>query len=420
MVAGEGTESRTPGLEPMLLLAAVIAVVIGGPLLETLGIAYVSRGGMLLEKLHPSTYVILAAFGGFLASRGDPVAFVQRRWPWQGGELFFLGALAVVAALGVALHGTSGLAYLVDTFVAPVLFALMLPHVSSRTRGRIFQAVLWLLTLNAVIALVEYAGRQPLIGFLQWAGDEFRSSALLGHPLNNALITVPAAVLGFHLATAVRGGPVLPPALLCLALLAFGGRAATMVALLGVGALVVLDLALGLARRTLTIGRVVLYLSLVLAGPTALLAVLGGTSLGQRILERFYLDPSAQARLEVFDIFNHIGTDQLWFGIDGNRIAAVLEFESPMHIMVIENFWIFMIINLGIVGFTILAAGFIVFLVKLARSGDHVQAVTVLTFIVVASSNNSLASKTTALTILVALVFGLGDFVRSTTRQPQA
>lgn len=419
MVADESTESPTPGLEPMLLLASVIAVVVGGPLLEMLGIAYVSRGGILLEKLHPSTYVILAAFGCFLVARGDPVAFVQRRWVSQGSELFFLGTLAVVATLGVALHGTSGLAYLVDAFVAPVLFALMLPHVSPRARGRIFKAVLWLLTLNAAIALVEYAGRRPLIGFLQWAGDEFRSSALLGHPLNNALITVPAAILGFHLATTVRGGPVLPPVLLSLALLAFGGRAATMVALLGVGALVVLDLALGLARRTLTLGRVVLYLALMLGGPVAVLAVLGGTSLGQRILERFYLDPGAQTRLDVLDIFNYIGTDQLWFGIDSNKIAAVLEFEAPTSIMVVENFWIFMIINLGIVSFTILAAGFIPFLIKLARSGDHAPAVTVLTFIVTASSNNSLASKTTALTILVALVFGLGDFVRSTTRQPQ-
>ncbi|HYD64828.1 VpsF family polysaccharide biosynthesis protein [Azospirillum sp.] len=407
--------ARQSVLAKIALAAAALAACLGAPLIETLGIAYVSPGGGLLGKIHPSTYLILAAFGWLLFTRGDPVTTMQAIWRRQGAEVVFLGLVAVVALFGIMRYGPSGLAYLVDVFIAPALFAIVLHHLAPETRARLFAVVFWLLTLNALIAIGEAATRQYLIGYLQWdirwdGGMEFRAASLLGHPLNNALITVPAAILGFHLATTGRGSAV-AFGILGLGLLAFGGRAAALLTVVGLFGFIVVDVCARLYRGTLSLQRAVIYLSILLIGPLLLLGVLSTTGLGERIVGRALFDGSAQTRLEAFNIFNYISRDQLWFGISSEAVGILM--ENLSHIGVIENFWIYLIVNLGIVNVALLTYGFGLFLWRTAHRGGYVGGLTVATFLVVASTNNSLAAKTTALTILVTLVLCFGDYMRA-------
>ncbi|HEY0836616.1 MAG TPA: VpsF family polysaccharide biosynthesis protein [Azospirillum sp.] len=407
--------ARRSVLARIAIVAVALAAALGAPLIESFGISYVSPGGGLLGKLHPSTYVIAAAFGWLLFTRGDPVPTMQGIWRRQGAEVIFLGLVGAVATFGIMRSGTSGLAYLIDVFVAPALFAIVLHHLAPETRARLFAVAFWLLTLNAAVALGEVATHRYLIGYLQWdirwdGGMEFRAAALLGHPLNNALITVPAAILGFHLATSGRGSAV-AFGVLSLGLLAFGGRAAAILTVVGLFGFIIVDVVTRLVRGTLSLQRAVIYLSILLVGPLALMGVLSTTGLGERIVGRELFDGSAQTRLAAFDIFQYISRDQLWFGISSEAMGILM--ENLSHIGVIENFWIYLIVNLGIVNVALLTYGFALFLWRTARSGGYLGGLTVGTFLVAASTNNSLASKTTALTLLVTLVLCFGDYQRA-------
>jgi len=397
---------RVPGLDTMLMVAVVLACLVGAPLLEMVGVSYVRPGGSLVEKLHPSTYLIIAALIRLLIGKGDVVAFVVRSWPERKIEFLFLATLCAVAILGVLRHGTGGLAYLIDAFITPVLLAILLGEVSANTRARLFRTALLLLTLNSAVGIIEATTHKSLIGFLQWAGEEFRASAFRGHPLENALATVPVVIVSFSLVASGRG--YLPTLILgCLALLAFGGRAAAVFVALAIGALILIDTGRRLANRTLSVNRLVFYLIIVLAGPAAIAVVLATTGLGERIVSHFFLDTSAQVRIESLAIFRYISNSQLWYGVDNDAMANLM--QSLTHIGVIENFWIALIVNLGIYSVVILLAGFIPYLLKLMRQGDVYVALAVLTFMLVASTSNSLATKTTTLTLLTVLAIGYRD-----------
>ena len=91
----------------------------------------------------------------------------------------------------------------------------------------------------------------------------------------------------------------MPVLCLCsLALLAYGGRAAAVMAGVAIVMLMITDMVASLARGTMPVHRLLFFLAFMLAGPLALSAALGTTNLGARITDRFFLDQSAQSRFE--------------------------------------------------------------------------------------------------------------------------
>jgi hypothetical protein len=397
------------GLDTLLCLALAAATLVGPTLLETIGISYVGQGGSLAGKLHPSTYLLALAFGWLLIVQSRTDRFISDLWARCRPELFFLLCVVVVAMLGVMRHGTGSLAYLIDAFIAPTLLALSMGYATPQGRARLFGFMMAALTLNSVIALAEYAMHQNLLGTLYWSGAEFRATALLGHPLANALITVPVVIFAFRLTASWLGH--MPVLCLCsLALLAYGGRAAAVMAGVAIVMLMITDMVASLARGIMPVHRLLFFLAFMLAGPLALSAALGTTNLGARITDRFFLDQSAQSRFESIDILSLISEDQLWYGAGGVQLMERL--ETLGTIGVIEYFWIYMIATMGIYSFTIFLAGFAIFLLKLLRQSDRFGRIAILIFMAVASTNNSLASKSVALTVLTALVMGYGDYVR--------
>lgn len=370
-------------------------------------------------KIHPGTYLVALAAICFLVSRGHPLKAAGRVAASEPLLAVHFGAVVLALAWLLWRHGTSGAAFMIDTHWLPALVALSLLHVDDRHRVLLLKGLLALALANAAIALAEAAGQARLVplylqgqssGFAQ--EDHFRASALLGHPLTNAKMAatlLPIALLVWSRGVA-RWAAV---ALIGLSLLAFGGRASLGIAVLGYGAYAGLQV----LRGVLT-GRYS-YLQLVggsLAAIVALALLVGvvvATGLGERIFANLYLDNSASVRLRVWQAYELVSLEQLLFGISAREIDSVaLRLGLDLDYEAIENGWIYLSLQLGLLAFGVWFVGFMCLVAWVMRQAAPLAAVGVAIYLLVASTTNSLASKTITQGLLVTYAVASGAAAR--------
>ena len=349
--------------------------------------------------------MLLLAFATGLVSHGNPLATLA-----QLARKHRLLATSMACMVGVFVwtvlrHGPSGQAFFIDTLWMPGIAALtIVMHHRGRQR-RLLTIVMLLLLANAALAVGEAATGQRLIPL--FAGRDgiieeywFRASALMGHPLANSLVTVSlmpvVAVMPWSLP--LRAAAI---ALLTLGLLSFGSR--SNLAAVGLYALLAcVPLALALVRgrfsyRQISGGLV----GLALAG-AALAAVVATTRLGERIFKNLTWDNSADVRLLAFDVLRYVRGPDLWFGIPVERIEGIAgRVGIDLRYEAIENFWVNLLVLLGLVGFSLFLAGLACLVVHTvarrahAAEGGHRPCTSSC-----ASGANTLAAKTASLTLL--------------------
>jgi hypothetical protein len=414
----QAADIRYPGLDRLawrlFVVGLVLLVGLSPHALISLGYPYEAPLlGPFPFKVHPGTYVMIVSLLCSLGSRGNPIR-AGLRLAWREPLMaFFLVVMVVTLVWVVVLHGTSGAAFIVDTHWMPAIVAFGLMCFGDERRRKLLWLLAALIGVNAVIALTEFALQQRLTPlFVQsqvssFANESlFRSSALFGHPLVNAKAT--AAMLA--IATFLPLRPFwrwLHVVLLMLSMLAFGGRFAlvTTVALYGAWALV------SLARDTLRGRFSYLQLTggsvLLMLGLASLIAFVAITGLGERIFTGLQLDKSASVRLTVFSAYDYVTAEQLWFGTSAREIDLVaLRLGLDPVYEAIENSWIYLSLQLGLILFSIWLAGFVCFLIWLLRQAPSVAVVGVLVYMLNASTTNTLAAKTITLGLLVVFVMG--------------
>ncbi len=392
----------------LLAVAIILALTLGKPLLEELGIPYSSPGGALVWRFHLSSYVILLAVGIAILRTANPGLYVVRRFSDQPLLMAYLVVVVLTATI-LLRNGPSGLAYIVDALIMPALLALLLVEIAPRDRARLFVLVMLLILANSVIAVGEAAMRIRLIEFPIDMDNPFRATALLGHPLNNALITTPAILFaaGFGRLPIGRLALVL---LFAAAMLAFGGRAAA-AASSGFLLLLLVSSAFGHLRRgTMPLQNLIAIPLALLIVPMVVTTLWFTPGLAARLQEKLFFDPSAQTRVNVFKLFDVATTKELYFGVSGRTVADLTEFIPYLN--TIENFWVFLILQMGVVMFVPFALALACFLLHLFRRTTLIGRFAIVVFMLVASTNNSLTSKTAALSVLAVLVLCAPDYER--------
>jgi len=385
----------------LLFCGVVLRLVLGSSVLNQI-MPYATEGGFWFEKIHPGTFlIVLSAVAALLRSNGLS-KFVHAMYTRSARVLIFLVVLALLTLHSAIFQGLSGLAYLLDTLIAPALAVAVLSVSPPWLSQQLCRLIVGFVILNSVVAVGEYVLQMHLLpesfipGFADFDSSDFRSRAFLDHPLNNALITV--TVLPFAIASA---GTIIQRAakgfvLLC-ALLAFGARAATVTGLVAILIMSVRGVWAQLKR-----GRsewLIVGLITAMAFVTILSLIIAITDLGARIFNNAYLDTSAMARFDLFRVFDYLSTSDVLFGIGFDRLQLILLRDKTLPI--IENFWVGYVIQFGLVWAVPLAASIIYFLFP---SKSHTPMVT-LSFLLVASTNNSLATKTPALLICAILIY---------------
>jgi hypothetical protein len=395
--------------ETITLIATILVFAISPTVLFLAGLNYEATGGNALEKIHPGTFLYLLAFLLFSLRNGNPFVLLgQLVWRYPFAAVFFAAwsghITYVVAFLKVPFTP------LIDTFLLPILVLWTLGLSRHATRERFAILLHVLMTLNALIGIAEVATGWRLTPFLV-AGieipDDWRATALFGHPLANACLGG-----AYMLALATGGGKLVPrwmlPGIFMLQLIsmnAFGGRAALVMSLIGlvlVGGVSFTRFLNGGKARLAEIAIIaVLVPGLVVAG----LAVFHAGYL-DRMLERFVEDKgSASTRIAMFNLFDEIPLQDIFVGPDPNLINALKAIEGLEF--GIESFWVGFTLNYGLGASLIFFVGLFAFFLQLIREARPGAILMVVYFLGVVSTSVSISAKTVILAQFAMMVLVL-------------
>jgi hypothetical protein len=391
--------------------AAIVAFVVSAMALQALGVSYEAGGGGTLQKLHPATYLALLALIFEAASRPRPLAYLAAlplRFP--GAALFAVNLALIVAY--AALFQKTPVAPLIDTFFVGAAMLPLYEAFSPRERAALRLALHAVMLVNACLGLAEFAFDfrvTPFIAGGRAIVGDYRSTALLGHPLLNAGTTAVYAamlILGADRALRIPLRLVLTTIQL-IALVPFGGRTSLTLAIVVVclAALKPIGETLG-GRRFDLRAAIVAALVIPLAASAAIAAWFGGAL--APLIQRFSDDRgSAQARVVVFDLFDAFSFQDILFGPNPQRLATL---QNTLGIEYgIENSWLGLVFQYGALMTVFFVIGFAALLWEFWRRAKSGAWAIVLLFLVQVSSSASLSVKTLAFSQFAILFLAMFD-----------
>jgi hypothetical protein len=400
----------------IITLAVAVHLLVSSNLLLACGIDYASPGGNPLAKFHPGTYLVGLALLIYCAPSARPAQRFGALLRRQAATGWMLGAFILCGVYYVLSLGPSGLATLVESYVAAGVLALLAAEATPRQARCLGWVMLAAFTIAAPLAIAEtllhwhlvpvYLGSERFVESPQ----DWRAAALYDHPLTGAMMMEIAILL-----LLTTGAPLLikaaGTALFLTALVAFGGRTALLVTLLVLAGLGAAALLRGLLTRRLSASVTAAVLAGAVILPVALSALVTQTSIGSRIAQHAYADDSADERLLVWTIPAMMSPRQLLFGASAAQQTELMQrlgFGSPYND--IENFWLLSFINLGLFGFVIYLAGLLPFLAGVWRAASVMGRLALVATMAIATTSNSLARKSDILFTLIAAIFAMRGF----------
>lgn len=372
------------------------------------GILYEAPGGSPLEKLHPANWLVLLATAVLMLARGNPLRVGGRLLAAEPLLAAYLACMLFVLGWSLARHGASGAASIVDTLILPFFCVAALGLLDAQRRYQCLKLIVFVLAVNAVLAIVETMLQTKLIPLRIGGGPEtveeiFRPSALLGHPLNNSMITATLLPVVLYLRIAMAWRVVLM-LLLWVGLLSFGGRTGFLLATLAYGLYFLGQITLAALRGRFS------YLQLsggALLGCLAaalLAAAIASSGIGDRIFKTLEWDSSASVRVQIWSVFDYLSDFDMLMGLSLKEITAVGFRMGLTETEAIENFWLMMFLQTGWIGFVPFVVAMACVIAWLWRSSGGAMRVALLLFLAIGSSNNSLATKTIVLLLFMVVV----------------
>jgi hypothetical protein len=388
-----------------MLLAVIATFTISSAMLTTWKIHYLTAGGNFYEKLHPTTYFAFLAFALLLMRSQGPIGEINRMFSEAKLLLVYLVCWLFLLVQMFVLERP--FTVIIDTFLLPVVLCLVIWQFTPSQKRPLVWAVHLTILLNVVLGYYEYFSGHRL--FPLTLGDivvlgEWRSSALLGHPL-----TASGIVAAYILALVLR--PVLcPPAALrlpliafCLgSMMAFGGRTALVTVLAVIGLYAGAEaFRLLRGKRTPLSGAIIAICVLFAAGAGIFTAL--DLGIFDKMLLRFSSDKgSTLARYATFNLLSHFDWHELVLGPNPVRVNAL---QSQLGLNYgIENFWISCIVQFGIIHTALLTAGLACFFIEVIRRSSRAVWAVILLIVVIAASSVSFSSKNIQLAQFVMLI----------------
>lgn len=307
---------------------AILAIGLVSPeLLTALGIHYVRPGGSFYEKLHPATYLVLGTFVLLLMRSGDPIGEFDRIM--SNTKLLFVHFFACGLLVFQCLVMSRPFTSVIDTFLLPVMLSLIVWSLTPAQRKPMVVAVHVAIWINIALGFYEYFSKHRLVPM--WIGNivitgDWRSTALLGHPLSAAAVVAMYIIALALVPKAQTRSPLLGIPALAVAtcsLMVFGGRIALAAVLLVYAGLVV-----GAAFRLVRGERfglaavIIVACGIMLVGAAITIAL--GTGAFDNMLERFSSDKgSAYARITTMHFLSLFDWNELLLGPIPSHTAAL-------------------------------------------------------------------------------------------------
>jgi hypothetical protein len=390
----------------LLVLAVITTFTISPAMLTNWKIHYLTTGGNFYEKFHPATYFAFLAFCLLLIRNNDPIGEINRMF--SEAKLILVYLCCWLALLVQMLVLERPFTVIIDTFLLPVVLCLVIWRLSPLQRKPLVWELHLTILLNVVLGYCEYFSGHRLIT-LSLGGDmvvmgEWRSSALLGHPLTAS------GLVGAYILALILRPSLCPPVVLRLPLIAFclgslmvfGGRTALVTVLLVTGSFAALEIyrILRGGRTSLPVAIVAICLLFVAAA-----GIFAALDLGifDKMLLRFSSDKgSTLARYATFDLLFHFDWRELVLGPNPARANAL---QSQWGLKYgIEDFWISCIVQFGIIHTILLTVGLIGLFAEILQRASGAAWAIILLIVVIAASSVSFSSKNIQLAQFVLLI----------------
>lgn len=350
-------------IHAIALLVMTMQITISPMMLHMIGWNYDGLGGNAFHRFHPATYVILILFFLVALRDGNPVASIYNGFASDLRlSMFFLVWLFVL------IHGTLNqqlpVTALSDTFLMPMLMLVVFRRLNQTTRQMMERIVHTVFVINALLGLAEM-----LLGFrltTYYAGgiiitDDWRSTALLGHPLANALLTGCYVIM-----LMLGGGPMLKGAqrplmigLQFAGMISFGGRASLVLLVAFAGAYALLATYRFLAGERIPLRQLAAIglASPVIIGALGMLIQLG---FFDKFIQRFVEDNgSAKARVVMFDLFDGFTWTEILLGPNQDFLTYFVHINRLEF--GIESVWVAFSLYYGIIPGILFFAGLFLF-----------------------------------------------------------
>lgn len=402
-----GTTSRsvTPRhdglIHGLMILFVALLMLVSSMALNAIGWNYDGTGGSGPTRFHPATYLMVILFIIVALRDGNPLASLISGLGQDLLLAVFLVIWAIVFYHGIANQGLPA-AGLIDTFLLPILTLMVFRRLETRTKITLTWLVHAIFAANALLGLLEFASGFRLTPFVTGGAaisDDWRSTAFLGHPLGNALLTGGyAIILMLGGARELEGWSRFSMLFLqCAAMIAFGGRSSLVLLMLAGAIASTLAIYRLLAGQRLALPTIAIFAGLlpfIVAG-LGLALELGAFD---KLIERFVEDKgSAQARVIMFQLFDGFTLQELLFGPQLAHLSHLiniyrLEFG-------IESMWVAFSLYYGILPAILFFAGLGLFMISLTSHCMGRSWVVVGYYFVVNSGFLGIAGKTTGFTV---------------------
>jgi hypothetical protein len=370
--------------------------------LAALGWDYDGAGGSSIHRFHPSSYLIIVLTALLACRSANPVENFLRQFARDTPMTLFFG-IWFALFLHAMFHQDLPFSTLLDTFLMPILLVLAVRQLSLKLRFSMMWVLHILLNANALLAILEFTTGWRLTPFVA-AGEpiigDWRSTALLGHPLANALMTGCYVMLlllggGGRLSDASR---VLIIGLQCSAMIPFGGRASLVLFAVFVVAAFCWSIFKFLIGGKVRLAHLVfvMLLSPLLFGSAMILFEIG---FFDKFIDRFLDDRgSSEARVLIFELFQAFTWDELLLGPPQDLLKyrmAVYQIEYG-----IESLWLSLLFSFGILPAIVFSLGLFLFFASLIADCKKSAILVVLHFLAINSTFLGLGGKSIGLSIL--------------------
>jgi hypothetical protein len=378
--------------------------------LHNLGYGYGGENVPAYQKLHPA-FLIMCPLMAFVICNRFSQLYVRKKL-----EIYFLLFLGISIIYIYVNDLTGSIAYIPNTLLLPLCFSICLNERNFSFLMKLKKLIILFFVFNSTLAIVEMLVRHNFFTIYDYDTiSHFRSTAFQGHPLNNALVT--SVIMAFILMSGLRERTKNILLLLGLvSIVCYGARGSLLV--LGVMLFFYLlaynppinfpDIKNIRRKRK---QRALLVLTIVLI--TTLVIVY--TPYGARIFELRSLDDSSTGvRIESLKFFNIIDIHEYLWGASDKATETITD---KIEVEIIENFWILWVIRFGLiltVGLSFLFIKF--FYQKVKRYGKFASFFIPVTFLAVASTNNSLASSTPIISIYVLCAYAFNPLMYKTKK----
>lgn len=412
LAEGEDNARFLAGVSYLFAGLVFLRLMISDPVMN-LFVNYSGDGGSIVEKIHPCTQgMILLLLLTLLKVR---ITLTRIEAGIVRQLMILIAVIVTLAALVIASGRSMAMGYLLETYIGGCLAAVLMYALPVERRRIIGNVIVFYIVINSVLSIVEKAGSFRIYPY-PFNEATFRPTAFTSHPLAIGLFNAGATV--FVLATRWRASIKAGCLLICvMGAFASGARTgAIFTALSVVAALAITPMPGGSSESRLR-QRILLFGTMVFGG-----TLLVGLAAAAGFLERFeggYVDENAQARIDVYKVFDWVSWNEILFGADLLEIKAMVMERLKL---LIESSVVIFVFQFGLFG-AILFAGTILWTFwRLAEATDWRASIALATFLATAMSNDTMSGKhfhlTTMMLLFIAFRTNRLDIGRGTKHVP--